>query len=101
MAIHEVNLLLWTPLFGVFYYAVLIVYRIYFHPLAKIPGPKLAAATTWYEFYYNVIGNGIFCWEIKRMHDKYGWFFFFLFFIFCRFHSSCLVVLPYPYPQEE
>ncbi|KAG6010707.1 hypothetical protein E4U43_008547 [Claviceps pusilla] len=72
MTILEVNSLLWTPLFLVFYHAVLIVYRLYFHPLAKIPGPKLAAATTWHEFYYNVIGNGVFCWEIKRMHDKYG-----------------------------
>ena len=31
-----------------------------FHPLAKIPGPRLAALTTWYEFYWNVIQDGQF-----------------------------------------
>ncbi|KAG5975396.1 hypothetical protein E4U55_007703 [Claviceps digitariae] len=72
MAIFQVNPLLWALVLGVLYYAVLIVYRLYFHPLAKIPGPRLAAATSWYEFYYDVVGRGVFCWEIKRMHDRYG-----------------------------
>ncbi|KAG8409164.1 hypothetical protein J3459_017652 [Metarhizium acridum] len=61
-------LLLATPV----YFISLVIYRLYFHPLAKIPGPKLAAATSWYEFYYDVVGRGVFCWEIKRMHDEYG-----------------------------
>ncbi|EFY91617.1 cytochrome P450, putative [Metarhizium acridum CQMa 102] len=61
-------LLLATPV----YFISLVIYRLYFHPLAKIPGPKLAAATSWYEFYYDVVGRGAFCWEIKRMHDEYG-----------------------------
>lgn len=50
----------------------LVVYRLYFSPLSKFPGPKLAAATLWYEFYYNVIQDGQFIWEIQRMHEKYG-----------------------------
>ncbi|KAG6039634.1 hypothetical protein E4U41_002383 [Claviceps citrina] len=72
MAILQVNALLLAPLLGVLYYVALIVYRLCFHPLARIPGPKLAAATSWYEFYYDVVGRGVFCWEIKRMHDLYG-----------------------------
>ncbi|KAL8649988.1 MAG: hypothetical protein Q9226_005334, partial [Calogaya cf. arnoldii] len=39
-------------------------YRLYFSPLAKFPGPKLAALTLWYEFYFDL--------EIERMHKQYG-----------------------------
>ncbi|PLN84688.1 cytochrome P450 [Aspergillus taichungensis] len=48
------------------------IYRLYFHPLRKFPGPKLAAITSLYEFYYNVIRSGKFLFEIERMHEQYG-----------------------------
>ncbi|OJZ89330.1 hypothetical protein ASPFODRAFT_58058 [Aspergillus luchuensis CBS 106.47] len=41
-------------------------------PLAKFPGPLLAAATELYEFYYDVIRDGQFVWHIERLHQKYG-----------------------------
>ncbi len=58
--------------FFVFYVIALYVYRIYFDPLSSIPGPKLAAASHWYEFYYDVIKKGKYTWKIWEMHDKYG-----------------------------
>ena len=48
------------------------VYRLYFHPLAKFPGPKLAALTLWYETYHDVWCRGKYVFEIKEMHKKYG-----------------------------
>jgi hypothetical protein len=48
------------------------VYSVYFGPLAKFPGPKLAAATLWFEFYYDVILKGQYTFKIKELHQKYG-----------------------------
>lgn len=32
------------------------------------------AATKWYAFYYEVICQGIYIWEVEKMHNKYGAF---------------------------
>ncbi|KAF4629085.1 hypothetical protein G7Y89_g9065 [Cudoniella acicularis] len=34
--------------------------------------PKLAALTSWYEFYYDVIQPGQYIWHIQKLHAKYG-----------------------------
>ncbi|QSZ35699.1 hypothetical protein DSL72_006821 [Monilinia vaccinii-corymbosi] len=46
--------------------------RIYFHPLAHIPGPKLAALTWWYEFYFDVVQPGQYVFKIQELHKQYG-----------------------------
>jgi cytochrome P450 len=48
------------------------IYRLFCHPLARFPGPKLAAVTSRYEIYFDVIRDGSFIWEIERLHAKYG-----------------------------
>ena len=55
-----------------FYGLALVVYRLYFHSLSKFPGPKLAASTLWYEFFYDVVLDGKWVWRIKEMHERYG-----------------------------
>ncbi|KAI5917026.1 putative cytochrome P450 [Camillea tinctor] len=67
-----------APMLAVFaavtvvYILGLIIYRLYFHPLASFPGPKLASVTTLYEFYYDGIKPGKYMFKIKELHDKYG-----------------------------
>lgn len=50
----------------------LAIYRLLFSPIARFPGPKLAALTNLYEFYYDFIGNGKYIFQIEKMHEKYG-----------------------------
>ncbi|KAJ4413537.1 hypothetical protein N0V82_008475 [Gnomoniopsis sp. IMI 355080] len=55
------------------YWACIYVYRVTWHPLAKFPGPKLAGASFWYEFYYDLWPHyGRYMWKIKELHDEYG-----------------------------
>ncbi|KAL0573598.1 hypothetical protein V5O48_008357 [Marasmius crinis-equi] len=48
------------------------VYRVFFHPLRKFPGPRLAAASTLYEAYYDIIQDGSFLEHLHWLHDVYG-----------------------------
>lgn len=56
----------------IFYLFFRSIKRLYFHPLSKIPGPKLAAISHIYEFYYDVIKGGTFLFKIEKMHEHYG-----------------------------
>lgn len=61
-------------LFGliVVWLAVEAARRLFLGPLAHIPGPRLTALTSWYEFYYDVIKPGQYVWKIKDLHAEYG-----------------------------
>jgi hypothetical protein len=56
----------------------LIATRLLFHPLAKVPGPRLAALTKWYEFYYDVVRDGEYVKHIEKLHTIYGMVMLFL-----------------------
>ncbi|ETS73447.1 hypothetical protein PFICI_15052 [Pestalotiopsis fici W106-1] len=77
--IHDVRspgtmIFVFFPLGFALYQFVVIIYRLYWSPIAKFPGPKLAASTYWYEAYYDFIskGGGQFTFQIKRLHEEYG-----------------------------
>jgi hypothetical protein len=56
------------------YLAALLIHRLFFHPISSFPGPKVAAATKWYEFYFDVIKSpgGQFSKHVEELHKKYG-----------------------------
>ena len=59
-------------LYGAVYGAGLAFYRLFLSPLAKFPGPKLAALTRKYESYYEAVQNYEYLWKIKKLHRQYG-----------------------------
>lgn len=61
------SLLIW-----VIYLIGFVIYRLYFHPLAGFPGPKLAAATAWYEFYFQYWLEGQYIFHTEKMVERYG-----------------------------
>ena len=54
------------------YFVCLSTYRLFLSPLAKVPGPWVAAATGWYEFYWDCLMQGQYVFKIEEMHEKYG-----------------------------
>ncbi|KAI0390583.1 trichodiene oxygenase [Xylariaceae sp. FL0594] len=54
------------------YFVSLAVYRLYFHPLARFPGSRVAAVTRYVEAYHDVVCNGQYEFKIAEMHKKYG-----------------------------
>lgn len=55
-----------------FYLVTLASYRLFLHPLATFPGPKLAAITRYYEAYYDIVKNGEYTFKIAELHKEYG-----------------------------
>ncbi|KAL8990518.1 MAG: hypothetical protein Q9177_000849 [Variospora cf. flavescens] len=61
-----------VALYALLYSFVLVVYRLAFSKLSGFPGPKVAAATYWYEFYFDWLRKGKYIFEIEKMHEIYG-----------------------------
>ncbi|KAJ5692010.1 elymoclavine monooxygenase [Penicillium macrosclerotiorum] len=50
---------------------ITIIYRLYAHPLRDIPGPRLAAVSDFYAFYYNYFEDG-YTKKIQKFHKLYN-----------------------------
>ncbi|TDZ13988.1 Cytochrome P450 monooxygenase AKT7 [Colletotrichum spinosum] len=73
MALETNHIWLWlgvTAFSGVLYVAGIVVYRLFFHPLAKYPGPFLAKITDGYQLYHAWKGDRHL--DFHRLHNKYG-----------------------------
>lgn len=49
-----------------------ILWRLYFSPISRFPGPKLAAATMLYELWYELVKGGQYTFKIAELHEEYG-----------------------------
>ncbi|KAM6478246.1 benzoate 4-monooxygenase cytochrome P450 [Trichoderma sp. SZMC 28011] len=68
-----IPLIFFLPLLLVAWAVVVVTYRLTFHPLAKIPGPKLAAITQFYQTFYSYYNNqSRFYQKVESLHAKYG-----------------------------
>lgn len=54
------------------YKAIVYTQRLYFHPLASFPGPKICAVSRLQEFYYDAYLNGRWWRKLPELHAKYG-----------------------------
>lgn len=55
----------------VLYRSCVVIYRLFLSPLAKFPGPKLAAATSLYEAFFDLYQSN-FPDVLAKLHDEYG-----------------------------
>lgn len=55
----------------ILYFGVKTIYRLYLHPLASFPGPKLAASTGLYCAYNDILSTGVIK-LLPELHKRYG-----------------------------
>ena len=68
------TVIVFVPVTTLVYCVTLVFYRLFLSPLASFPGPKLGAATLWYEYYYDIVQEGQWTFKIQDLHKQYGMF---------------------------
>jgi hypothetical protein len=66
------GIILWASCLTAVLFLATTIFRVFFHPLSSIPGPKLAALSSLYEFYFDCLLEGKFIFEIRRLHEVHG-----------------------------
>ncbi|KAG8531301.1 uncharacterized protein KY384_002929 [Bacidia gigantensis] len=67
---YNITILLALALLGYTIYGA--INRLFLSPVAKVPGPRLAILSFWYEFYYDVVLQGRYGYKIAELHKQYG-----------------------------
>ncbi|KAI5859838.1 cytochrome P450 [Durotheca rogersii] len=67
---HSGHLVSGAAALALLYVSGLVLYRLFFHPLAKYPGPFIARITDAYQLYHSWKGDRHL--EFWRMHQRYG-----------------------------
>lgn len=65
----------WAPLLPVVGLAWVVgetVYNVYFHPLSRFPGPKMAAATVWWKIHLELVKQESLALRLWELHAQYG-----------------------------
>lgn len=68
----KVKLAEYAVIFYITYKVFTYIQRLYFHPLSKFPGPKIAAASKLYEFYWDSYQHGRLWAKLPELHRHYG-----------------------------
>lgn len=61
-----------TPIICLWVVGFLVSRRLVYHPLRRFPGPKLAALTTLYKGYYELVRGGELLQHLVELHAIYG-----------------------------
>ncbi|TGO44472.1 hypothetical protein BCON_0512g00010 [Botryotinia convoluta] len=69
--LDALSLIIFVPAAISFYSIALAIYRIWFHPLSKIPGPPLLATTDIINQWRSNV-DGTFPREVSRLHKQFG-----------------------------
>jgi hypothetical protein len=63
----------WLVVAGLAIYVVYrMLYRLVWHPLASFPGPCVAAVTSLYKAYIELVAKSSFVHELEKLHSQYG-----------------------------
>ncbi|KAJ5090176.1 cytochrome P450 [Penicillium argentinense] len=54
------------------HFVLISAWRLWFHPLASVPGPRLAAVSSLWEVWQDVFRDGNMARAISRLHDEYN-----------------------------
>jgi hypothetical protein len=64
---------IWLVAAGLVIYVVYcMLHNLVWHPLASFPGPRVAAVTSLYRAYIELVAKSSFVYQLEKLHTQYG-----------------------------